>query len=55
MRGLMLVAWSDGSRKADEGWGAWWITGHHLSSSQWYDIVRSTIGSVGVFGVGAVG
>jgi len=43
-----------GAGKPTKAW-AWWITGHHLSSSQWYDIVRSTIGSVGVFGVGAVG
>jgi len=42
------------ARLAD-GHGAWWITGHHLSSGQWYDIVRSTIGSLGVFGVGAAG
>jgi len=42
------------ARLAD-GHGTWWITGHHLSSGQWYDIVRSTIGSVGVFGIGAAG
>jgi uncharacterized protein YjbI with pentapeptide repeats len=37
-----------------EGHG-WWITHHHLTSAQWYDVVRSTIASVGVFGIGAAG
>jgi uncharacterized protein YjbI with pentapeptide repeats len=37
-----------------EGHG-WCITHHHLTSAQWYDVVRSTIASVGVFGIGAAG
>jgi len=52
--GLGFVLLCVFARLAD-GHGAWWITGHHLSSGQWYDIVRSTIGSVGVFGIGAAG
>jgi hypothetical protein len=37
-----------------EGHG-WSIIDHHLTSAQWYDVVRSTIASVGVFGIGAAG
>ncbi|MGZ4561354.1 MAG: pentapeptide repeat-containing protein [Mycobacteriaceae bacterium] len=35
-----------------EGHG-WWIADHHLTSAQRYDVVRSTIASMGVFGIGA--
>jgi uncharacterized protein YjbI with pentapeptide repeats len=33
----------------------WWIADHHLTTAQWYDVVRSTIASMGVFGIGAAG
>jgi uncharacterized protein YjbI with pentapeptide repeats len=33
----------------------WRITHHHLTSAQWYDVVRSTIASMGVVGIGAAG